>query len=37
MLAVKAFAANDDALLKKAIGVFDAFVATQYPSGLLHT
>jgi len=37
MLAVKAFATSDDALLKKAIGVFDAFVATQYPSGLLHT
>ena len=37
MLAVKSFETGDDALLKKAIGVFDAFVATQYPSGLLHT
>lgn len=37
MFAVKAFATGDGALLKKAVGVFDAFVATQYPSGLLHT
>lgn len=37
MLAVKSFATGDDALLEKAVGVFDAFVATQYPSGLLHT
>ena len=37
MLAVKAFETGDDDLLKKAVGVFDAFVATQQPSGLIHT
>ena len=40
MLALRALedaaAAPDPALLEKAIGIFDAFVATQRPNGLLH-
>ena len=35
MLALRALE-GDPALLEKAIGIFDAFVATQRPNGLLH-
>ena len=37
MLAARALRNGDKGLLEKAIGVYDAFVATQKPSGLLHT
>lgn len=36
-LAVRAFRTDDKALLEKCIGVYEAFIATQQPSGLLHT
>ena len=35
LLAAKAFDTGDDALLEKCLGVFDAFLATQRPNGLL--
>ena len=37
MLAVRAVRNNEPDLLEKCIGIFDAFIQTQYPSGLLHT
>ena len=37
MLAVRAFRNGESDLLEKAVGVFDAFVEKQYPSGLLLT
>lgn len=37
MLAVKALRNADQDLLDKAIGIYDAFVQTQHPSGLLYT
>lgn len=37
MLAVQAFATGDDALLEKAVGVYDTFIASQRKNGLLHT
>lgn len=36
MLATQAFATSDDDLLEKAIGVYDAFIATQTECGLVH-
>lgn len=36
LLAAKAFATHDDALLERCIGVYDAFLATQHPNGLLY-
>lgn len=36
MLAVQAFATGDEALLGKAVGVFDAFIESQKKNGLLH-
>lgn len=36
MLAVRAFETSDDALLEKAVGVYDAFLETQRRNGLLH-
>lgn len=35
-LAVQAFASGDEALLEKAVGVFDAFIESQKKNGLLH-
>ena len=35
LLAAKAFATGDDALLEKSIGIFDTFLETQRPNGLL--
>ena len=37
MLAVKAFRDSDNDLLDKAVGIYDAYVRTQHPSGLLYT
>lgn len=37
MLATRALRGNEPDLLEKAVGVFDTFVATQHPSGLLYT
>ena len=37
MLATQAFRTGDEALLEKALGIYDAFIATQRRNGLLHT
>ena len=37
LLAAKAFATGDKALLEKCIGVYDVFLSFQQPCGLLHT